>query len=90
MAAAAATCMSSRSISESFSPLGVPVLISGARTAMLLSLPGRFSLPPTSGGRIVLVALPVEGANSGVSDPLRESAATVDVRGRFWPATALG
>ena len=90
LAAAAATAISSASISDSLSPLGVPVLISGASTAMLLSLPARFSLPPTRGGRMALAALPDVAANSGVAESLRLSAATMDVRGRFWPATDLG
>ena len=74
--------MSTRSSSES-SPLGVPATISGAMTEMELSLPGRFSLPPTREGRTVLDALPEVVVSSGVSEFLRLVAAAVDVRGRF-------
>ena len=88
-AAAAATWISSISISESFSPLGVPVLISGARTVMLESEPGRFSFPPTNGGRTTGTALPVLAESSGVSEPLRDSA-TVGARCRFCPARDFG
>ena len=80
--------MSTRSSSES-SPLGVPVTISGAITEMELSLPGRFSLPPTREGRTALDALPEVVVSSGVSEFLRLVAA-VDVRGRFWPAVDFG
>ena len=83
--------MSTRSNSES-SPLGVPAEISGARTEMEPSLPGRFSFPPTNDGRPALAALPLVGASSGVSEPLRLGAAVavVEPRGRFWPAVDLG
>lgn len=81
--------MSTRSSSES-SPLGVPVIISGAITEMELSLPGRFSLPPTKEGRTALDALPEVVVSSGVSEFLRLVAAVVDARGRFWPAVDLG
>ncbi len=89
LAAAAASWMSTRSSSDS-SPLGVPLVISGAMTEMEPSLPGRFSLPPTSDGRIGLAWLPVEGVSSGASEFLRLDAAVVDVRGRFWHAVDLG
>ena len=89
MAAAAASCISTRSSSES-SPLGVPVTISGAITEMELSLSGRFSLPPTREGRTALDALPEVVVSSGVSEFLRLVPAVVDVRGRFWPAVDLG
>lgn len=81
--------MSTRSSSES-SPLGVPVMISGAITEMELSLPGRFSLPPTKDGRTALDALPEVAVSSGVSEFLRLVAAVVDVRDRLWPAADLG
>ena len=81
--------MSTRSSSES-SPLGVPVTISGAITEMELSLPGRFSLPPTRDGRTAFEALPELVVSSGVSEFLRLVAAVVDARGRFWPAVDLG
>jgi len=89
LAAAAASWISTRSNSDS-SPLGVPFVISGAITEMEPSLPGRFSLPPTSEGRIGLLWLPVEGVSSGASEFLRLDAAVVDGRGRFWPAVDLG
>lgn len=79
--------MSPRSISLS-SPLGVSTLTSGATTEIELSLPVRFSLPPTSGGRCGRMALPVVASRVGVSEPLRS--AVVAVRGRFWPAVDLG
>lgn len=88
MAAAAASWMSTRSISES-SPLGVSVLISGATTEIDPSLPGRFSFPPTREGRAGLALLPVVVESSGVSEPLRLSAVT-EPRGRFCPAVDLG
>ena len=65
-------------------------MISGAITEMELSLPGRFSLPPTREGRTALDALPDVVVNSGVSEFLRLVATVVDVRGRFWPAVDLG
>lgn len=64
-------------------------MISGATTEMELSLPGRFSLPPTREGRAGLAALPAEEESSGVSELLRLAAA-VEARGRFWPAVDLG
>ena len=82
LAAAAASWMSTRSSSES-SPLGVSVVISGAMTEIDLSLPGRFSLPPTNGGRAGFAALPVVVDNSGLSEFLRLIAAVVDIRGCF-------
>lgn len=39
---------------------------------------------------MTLAALPEVAANSGVAESLRLSAAIMDVRGRFWPATDLG
>ena len=81
--------MSTRSSSES-SALGVPEMISGAITEMELSLPGRFSLPPTKEGRTALDALPEVVVSSGVSELLRLVATVVDVRGRFWPTVDLG
>ena len=63
------------------SGLGVPVVISGAMTDIEVSLPGRFSFPPTREGRVALpCALPVVEANSGVSEFLR---LVVEVLGRF-------
>ncbi len=63
------------------SGLGVPVVISGAITDIEVSLPGRFSLPPTRDGRAALPwTFPVVEANSGVSEFLR---LVVEVLGRF-------
>ena len=59
-------------------------------TDIEVSLPGRFSLPPTRDGRAGLTVLPVEVVSSGVSEFLRLGAAVVDDRGRFWPAVDLG
>lgn len=65
--------------------------MSGARTEIEVSLPGRlFSLPPlTREGRRGCRAwmLPVVEDSSGVSEFLRLA---VEVRGRFWPAADLG
>lgn len=87
LAAAAASCISTRSRSES-SGLGVPVVISsGARTEIEWSLPP-FSFPPTREGRDGFpCAFPVEMFNSGVSEFFR---LVVDGRGRFWPAVVFG
>ena len=82
LAAAAASCISTRSSSES-SALGVSVVISGARTETEPSLPGRFSFPPTSEGRTDFAALPLVVDSSGVSEFLRLVTVAVDVRGRF-------
>ncbi len=80
MATAAASWMSTRSRSES-SGFGVPVVSSGAITAIEESLPGRFSLPPIRDGRTAFpCALPVVEANSGVAELLR---LVVDGLGRF-------
>ena len=87
MATAAASWISPRSISLS-SPLGVSALTSGATTEIELSLPVRFSLPPTREGRCGRMALPVVVSRVGVSEPFRSAA--VVVRDRFWPAVDLG
>lgn len=90
LAAAAASWMSLSSMSESSPWVGVPATISGARTAMEPSLPGRsFSLPPTREGRAGRVLLPVVGWSSGGSEGLRSVDDAVG-RGRFWPAVDLG
>ena len=83
--------MSTMSISESNSPLGVATAsepTSGATTAIELSLLGRFSFPPTSDGLDGRVAFPVVAVSSDASDPFRSAA--VVALGLFCPAVDLG